>query len=201
MNAQIISDILRRLENLIRIGTIAEVDTATALVRVAYAVDNSGADVLSAWRPWLTHRAGPDSDWWAPEVGEQVLLLSPSGDLSMAIVLPAIYQDDFLPPAASADVRHIKFSDGAVIEYDRAAHHLKAVLPAGATTELVSDGGISIVGDIAVEGSITATVDITATGEVSDTDGTLSRLRSNYNSHKHVGNLGAPTSPTDAVDA
>ena len=201
MNAQTISDILRRLENLIRIGTIAEVDTATALVRVAYAVDNSGADVLTAWRPWLTHRAGPDSTWWAPEVGEQVLLLSPSGDLSMAIVLPAIYQDAFLPPAASEDVRHTTFSDGAVIEYNRATHHLKAVLPAGATTELVSDGGLSIVGDVSVEGSINATVDITAEGEVSDTEGELSRLRGNYNTATYIGNMGAPTSPTQKVDA
>lgn len=195
MNEHTISDILRRLENLIRIGTIAEVDHELAQVRVEYAKDSNGNPVLSAWRPWLTHRAGNDADWWAPEVGEQIMLLSPSGDLAMAIVLPAINQDAFLPPANSADIRHITFKDGAVIEYDRAAHHLKAVLPAGATTELVSDGGLSITGDVTVEGSITAS------NEVSDTTGTLSRLRDNYNSATYVGNLGAPTSTTSKVDA
>ena len=39
-----------------------------------------------------------------------------------------------------------------------------------------------------------------ATGEVSDSIGKLSALRQHYNTHTHIGNLGAPTSPPDQQD-
>lgn len=42
---------------------------------------------------------------------------------------------------------------------------------------------------------------VEATGEVSDSVGKLSSLRTAYNSHTHVGNLGAPTSPPNPTDS
>lgn len=39
-----------------------------------------------------------------------------------------------------------------------------------------------------------------STGEVADSVGNLSVLRDKYNAHKHIGNLGAPTSPPDQPD-
>lgn len=54
------------------------------------------------------------------------------------------------------------------------------------------DGSIEIKapGDVKVLGNLVCT------GDVSDSVGTLSALRSKYNGHTHMGNLGAPTSPT-----
>lgn len=70
------------------------------------------------WLNWLTRRAGRSRDWWAPSIGEQVLILSIGGELDTAFVLPSIYSDDNPAPSASADALHISFPDGAVIEYE-----------------------------------------------------------------------------------
>lgn len=153
-----VTELDRRLANLIRLGSIAEADYINAKVRV-----NIGG-ILTGWLPWLTGRAGGDRDWHAPEVGEQVLILSPSGELNQGVVLAAIFQAAYPQPVNNKDKHHTVYSDGAVVEYDRAAHHLKAILPAGATVELVADGGISITGDITLTGTLTASVDVIANG-------------------------------------
>lgn len=153
-----VTELDRRLANLIRFGSIAQADYATAKVRV-----NIGGN-LTGWLSWLTGRAGGDRDWHAPEVGEQVLVLSPSGELNQGVVLAAVFQTAHPQPVNSADKHHTVYSDGAVVEYDRAAHHLKAILPAGATIELVASGGIAITGDITLTGKLTASVDVIANG-------------------------------------
>lgn len=133
------ADILRLLHNLIRLGTIAEVDTATARVRV-----QSGEN-LTDWRPWLSARAGTTKAWDPPTIGEQVLLLSPSGDLAQAIVLTGIYSDANPAPAASAELwRHI-FPDGTQLDYDHSANCL--------TIEAVGDVALSATGTVTVDAS------------------------------------------------
>jgi phage baseplate assembly protein V len=153
-----ITELDRRLANLIRLGRVEAVDYPNARLRVKV------GGILTDWLPWLTGRAGGDRDWHAPEIGEQVLLLAPSGELNQAVVLAAVFQTAFPQPVNSPDKHHMAYSDGAVIEYDRAAHHLKAVLPAGGTLELTADGGITIAGDITLTGTLTASVDVVANG-------------------------------------
>ncbi|WP_296811303.1 hypothetical protein, partial [Thiocapsa sp.] len=43
----------------------------------------------------------------------------------------------------SPDLHRTIYADGAVIEYDRAAHALKATLPGGGTAEVTAPGGIT----------------------------------------------------------
>ncbi|MRT03177.1 phage baseplate assembly protein V [Ewingella americana] len=105
-------DAMRLLRNLIRIGTVAEVDLAAGLCRV----DTAGN--TTNWLHWLASRAGRSRSWWAPSIGEQVLILSLGGELDAGFVMPGIYSDDFPAPSASADAVHITFPDGAVIEYE-----------------------------------------------------------------------------------
>lgn len=105
-------DLARLLRNLIRIGVVTDVDTARALCRV----ETGG--ITTDWLHWLTPRAGRSRTWWAPSVGEQVLLVAIGGELDTAFVLPGIYSDDHPAPSASADALHISFPDGAVIEYE-----------------------------------------------------------------------------------
>lgn len=107
-----LNDTLRLLRNLIRIGTVAEVNLEAGTCRV-----NTGGNVTD-WLHWLTPRAGRSRVWWSPSMGEQVLLLSLGGELDTAFVLPGIFSDDFPAPSASADAVHIVFPDGAVIEYE-----------------------------------------------------------------------------------
>jgi len=153
-----LTELDRRLSNLIRFGTIAQADYATAKVRV------KAGDILTDWLPWMTQRAGGDISWHAPEVGEQVVILSPSGELNQGVVMAGLFQTAHPQPVNTPEKQHTLYKDGAVFEYDRQAHHLKAVLPAGATVELIADGGIAITGDITLTGTLTASVDVIANG-------------------------------------
>lgn len=142
-------ELARRLANVVREGTVAAVDPANYRVRVQYDTDEAGEPVLTAPIPWMVTRAGPDREWWAPEVGEQVVLLAPSGELTQALALPALYSDAMPAPSDDPDKRVQRYSDGAVFEYDRDAHRYKVTLPAagemvvsigGSTWKLESDG-------------------------------------------------------------
>ncbi|MDW9426739.1 phage baseplate assembly protein V, partial [Yersinia enterocolitica] len=121
MNTQTqLTEILRLLRNLVRIGTVAEVDLDQALCRVAT------GDNITGWLNWLTLRAGQSRSWWAPSEGEQVLILSLGGELDTAFVLPGIFSDDFPPPSASADGLYIAFPDGATLHYEPESGELRA---------------------------------------------------------------------------
>ncbi|OKP47647.1 baseplate assembly protein [Serratia marcescens] len=114
-------DIQRLVRNLIRIGTVSELDLERGRCRVA-----TGGN-LTDWLNWLTGRAGDARSWWAPSIGEQVLVLSLGGELETAFVLPGVFSDAHPAPSASAQAAHIAFPDGAVIEYEPATGALKAV--------------------------------------------------------------------------
>ncbi|MDY4347969.1 phage baseplate assembly protein V [Pectobacterium brasiliense] len=107
-----LTEIQRLLRNIIRVGVVTHVNTADALCRV------QTGEMTTGWLNWLTRRAGRSRDWWAPSIGEQVLILSIGGELDTAFVLPGIYSDDNPAPSASADAYHVTFPDGAVIEYE-----------------------------------------------------------------------------------
>ncbi|HDT2543289.1 TPA: phage baseplate assembly protein V [Klebsiella aerogenes] len=141
MNTQTtLQDILRLLRNLIRSGVIVETDLDAGRCRV------QTGGITTDWLQWLTARAGRSRTWWAPSVGEQVLILAIGGELDTAFVLPAIFSDDFPAPSASADAFHIAFPDGAVIEYEP---DTGALLVSGINTA-----------DVTAKESITATVPV-----------------------------------------
>ncbi|MCH4263856.1 MAG: phage baseplate assembly protein V [Serratia liquefaciens] len=107
-----LSELARAVRNLIRIGVVVDVDIDEGRCRI-----QTGGNTTD-WLNWLTCRAGRSRTWWAPSIGEQVLVLALGGELDTAFVLPGIYSDDFPPPSVSADAFHINFPDGAVIEYE-----------------------------------------------------------------------------------
>lgn len=107
-----IQELARALRNMIRTGVIVDTDLDAGRCRV------QTGGMQTDWLQWLTHRAGRARTWWAPSVGEQVLILAIGGELDTAFVLPAIFSDDHPAPSASADAWHVEFPDGAVIEYE-----------------------------------------------------------------------------------
>ncbi|HMM72857.1 MAG TPA: phage baseplate assembly protein V [Rhodocyclaceae bacterium] len=132
----------RILANMIRVGVIAQLDEVNARVTVR------AGGLTTDWLPWLTMRAGGDRTWWAPEPGEQVLVLSPYGDPAQAVVLPSIYQDAHPAPGNVRTTSRVEFKDGAFVQYDREGHHYHLDVPAGgsitlhigSTTLLLEDG-------------------------------------------------------------
>ena len=107
-----LQDVLRLLRNMIRTGVVVEIDLDDGRCRV------QTGGIVTDWLQWLTARAGRSRSWWAPSVGEQVVIFAIGGELDTAFVLPGIFSDDHPAPSASADAFHITFPDGAVIEYE-----------------------------------------------------------------------------------
>lgn len=174
--SRLIADQERTRANLLQVGKIVEADYATARVRVQM------NDLNSAWLPWTTQRAGGNRAWAAPEIGEQVLVACPDGDPAAGVVMGAIYQADASAPADSPDITRTVYSDGAVIEYDRASHALNATLPDGATASLSATGGVTVNADtgitinalsggVLINGSLTVTEIVTAQQGISTMGG------------------------------
>lgn len=172
-----ITELLRLLQNIIRIGTITDVDHDKELCRVAT------GELETNWIRWLALAAGTTRDWNPPTVGEQVLLLSPGGDPANAVALCGIYSDAAPAPSHDKNTRTTQYPDSAVIEYNHAAHSFTATLPAGATINIVAPKSVTITtqlatvvadavmldakqttcnGHLTVNGNIAATGDVTA---------------------------------------
>lgn len=121
MNAEII-ELLRRLENLIRIGTIIAVDLSGEIP--LYRVKTG--ELETDWIAAAVRRAGTAKKSHAYTSGEQVVLLSPSGDLGAAVISHALNSTTNPSPDNHATRDRATYPDGAVIEYDPEAHQLKA---------------------------------------------------------------------------
>jgi len=107
-----LTEIMRLITNLIRTGTVSDVDTVNWLCRV------KTGDLETNWINWLTFRAGNTRTWWQPSIGEQVVLLSLGGNLETAFALPAIYADAFPPPDYSENGSTTVFNDGGWFQYE-----------------------------------------------------------------------------------
>lgn len=112
----------RILANMIRVGTIAQLDEANARVKV------SVAGLSTDWLPWITARAGATRTWSAPRPGEQVVVLAPYGDPAQAVVLPSLYQDSHPAPASSKDAERVVFPDGSNVDYNSANNTLEVTV-------------------------------------------------------------------------
>jgi len=137
-----ISEMQRLLHNMIRVGTIQAVDHGgpgkPALVRVAL------GELVTDWRPYHEARAGGTTTWSPPTVGEQATVLSPSGDLGAAVVIVGLNSTGKPAPSSDPNKTVTRYADGAVIEYDHAAHALVATLPGGGTVKLVAPDSVTI---------------------------------------------------------
>ena len=152
-----LAELSRKVENMIRIGTISEVDHAARRVRV-----QSGS-LLTDWLKWRVGRAGETRTWCPPTIGEQVMILSPSGELANGIVTPAIYSDAYDAPSSDASMHVIAFPDGAQITYN---HTSGALAVSGIKTAIVraeesvtvdcpqttATGDVTVLGNLLVKG-------------------------------------------------
>ncbi len=149
-----LAELARLIENLIRLGTVAEVQVEPPRVKV------KTGNVTTAWRPWFALRAGEDREWDPPTIGEQVILFSPSGNLAQGVALTGLFSDANPANGDREGLHRRTYRDGAVIEYDSIAKHLRATLPGTAEVVAAGDINISSGGNI----QITATGDIAITG-------------------------------------
>ena len=169
---------------LIRLGRITEVTFDPPRCKVRFSVEaeegEDDADENGETPPirWLAARAGSTRVWSPPGVGEEVVLLSPDGQIGNAVALCGLYNGEITPPGSTL-AELVEFEDGAQIGYDPEAHALTAILPAGATALIEAPGGLTIRGNLTVDGIITATGDVTGAD--------VSAGGISLKSHKHTG--------------
>ncbi len=129
-----LSEVDRQLSGMILPGTVAAVDAGNARVRV----ESDGW--VSGWLPWQAQAAGAARHWRVPSIGEQVVMLCPSGDPAQGFALTGFYTTghgyDSRP-----DVVAWQMPDGGKIEYDFAS---SAVLVDGCKTVTVKSASVTI---------------------------------------------------------
>jgi phage baseplate assembly protein V len=121
MNEDLI-DLLRRLENMIRIGTIIDVDLSGEIP--LYRVETG--ELETDWIAATTQRAGTAKKSHPYTISEQVVLMAPSGDMGAAMISHALNSDANPSPDNHQTRDRTTYPDGAVIEYNPESGELKA---------------------------------------------------------------------------
>ncbi|CRI58664.1 phage baseplate assembly protein V [Pseudomonas sp. CCOS 191] len=166
--------------------SVVAVDLAAARVRV------SDGDWTSAWVRWHSQAAGKARHWRAPSLGEQGVLLSPSGEPAQGTFVPGLYGNAGSAPDNRDHVEVWRFEDGGSLSYDWQAKRYDIQLPTGnatfkvgGSTLVVNDGAITLdasaitlTGKVTVNGPLLVSGDINGGGRIIDTAG-------NTPNHKH----------------
>jgi phage baseplate assembly protein V len=113
-----VSELSRRLSNMLRYGRISAVDLAKGLVRV------ESGDIRTDWLPFFARAAGKSRSWEPPVIGEQCMVLSPGGDLTLGCALRGLYSDTYDQPSDLDDLLVTETGDGFSISYDSASNIL-----------------------------------------------------------------------------
>jgi phage baseplate assembly protein V len=184
------AELARRLDNLVRYGVIEQTDFTTDPIQPRVRVRTG--EILTTWLPIATSRAHADAEHDPVQIGEHVILVAPSGELTQAVVVGKLFSSDHPSPDNNPANHRRKYRDGAVIEYNSEAHHLNATLPAGGTLNLKADGGITIIGDITHIGDLNQTGKQNVSGDVMA--GGISQIN-----HLHEGVSSGPSKTSKPV--
>ena len=134
------AELHRRLENLIRFGTIKTIHPAKPFTTVTVTI----GEITTAKIRFLTLRAGKTKTWDPPTVGEEVMVISPSGVLEMGVAIAGFNNAENPAPSDNLDQTIRVFEDGCILTYNVSSHHLSAILPPSGTVELTANGGVTV---------------------------------------------------------
>ena len=204
------SDTLQEFGASFKFGTVSAIDAKACRVRVRLPdYDN----LRTAWLPVLQLKTLRDKHYHLPDIGEHVVVLL-DGRGEDGVVLGAIFSDADPAPVASVDKHHVRFGDGAEVDYDRASHQLtvkggiqKVVVEVGAeillkaATKVTVDAPeseftgnvkvqekLTVAGGMAIAGGTGATAAITGNVKVEgnvDATGSIIDAGGNTNHHSH----------------
>lgn len=211
MNAEII-ELMRRLENMIRIGTIIDVDLSGEIP--LYRVKTG--ELETDWIAATVQRAGTAKKSHAYTNGEQVVLLSPSGDMGAAMISHALNSAANPSPDNHATRDKTTYPDGATIDYNPESGELLASGIKKATIQAATlitidcpksqfTGDVEIDGNALVKQTLTyqgglnnngSDVGATINGPITHTGGDLTSNGIVVHKHKHPdaqgGEVGEP---------
>ncbi|WP_316543778.1 phage baseplate assembly protein V [Klebsiella grimontii] len=114
-----IAELIRLLENIVRTGTVTEIDEGKWRVRV------QSGELETTWLRWNAQRAGAFKVWVPPSIGEQVWFLCLGGNTDVAFIGGSLYSADNPAPGASRNEMVVTAPDGATFRYDAEAGALQ----------------------------------------------------------------------------
>lgn len=141
----------RLLHNIATIGTVMEVNTDDQTMRMR--VGDNQTDWLSI--PALS--AGQVRVWRCPSIGEQFLLISPSGDLANAIPVMSLYSDNNPTPSTDQDEIRIRYNDEDYLSihvFDSKLHlKINDITHEAESGILLDTPKVTMTGDLEVQGN------------------------------------------------
>lgn len=152
----------------------------------------SNGEWISAWVRWHSLAAGKARHWRAPSMGEQGMLVSPSGDPAQGTFVPGLYGDAGPPPDNREHVEVWRFDDGGSLVYDWEANTYTITLPTGTVTikvgaseATVTDNAVSVESTaITLKGAVKVDGPLLVTGAVTG-QSTIMDAAGNSNNHSH----------------
>ena len=154
----------RRLHNIATIGTVTKIDAGKALMRLEV------GDNVTDWVAIPAIAAGQVSVWRCPSVGEQYLLVSPSGELANAIPVISLYSDSLPSPSTNPDEIRIRYNDTDFCSIDVAnsqlTMHISKITNQAETSIVLDTPSTTLTGNLQVDGDINCDNNITAANEV-----------------------------------
>lgn len=105
-----VADLERKHANLVRHGTVHEVDPAKGKVRMKLGQGADGTPFLSPWVPY-GQVAGGLKVHAPPTVGQQMTMFSPGGDFRQAVAMPMTWSDSNSSPSSKGDENVLTFGD------------------------------------------------------------------------------------------
>lgn len=102
-----VADLERRAKGNFRQGTVAEVDAAAGTVRLKLGSGEQG-DFLSAPIPYA-QTGGAVKFHNPPSEGQQMMAISPNGDLRQAVAMPLGFSDSNASPSGAGDQHVMTF--------------------------------------------------------------------------------------------
>jgi len=111
MSQEFNADVERRLANVVRFGTIEEADFGKARYRVRI------GNILTDWLPFAGKRSGALKVWSPLTIGEQIVMISASGDLAQGAILGSIESSAHPSPGSDGNTINIEFPDGGTLSY------------------------------------------------------------------------------------
>lgn len=136
------ADLFRRIENIISIGTLSQIDDEQNLARVKI------GELETNWLP-LPAAIGNNFIASTPaKIGTQAVVLSPSGDLAQGIITNLIFSDAQPSPNTDKNIDVIKFKDGSKIAYNSATSTLDIIASDVLKINIGGNASLIVGGDI-----------------------------------------------------
>ena len=185
------AELIRLLENILRVGVVIAVDEESWRVRV------QSGELQTDWLRWNTTRAGAFSIWVPPSVGEQVWLGCIGGNPETAVIIGSLYSSDNPAPGSSLKEIVLTAPDGASFRYDAEASALEA--QGMKTAHIKASASVTLETPLVecTDHLKTRTFELTEggtmKGDVTHSDGSLSSNGKVLHTHKHPGDSGGTT--------